>query len=111
MLYVGLDIHSKHVAPCVLSEAGQLAQRAKARGIEEMPRTLRALPDRFEVCYEAGRGYGHFHSGRTPRSGMAQGDAAGVNEGSRILPHGAPPGRVMPNGCLGCPVLVLLFWP
>ena len=61
MLYVGLDIHSKHIALCALGEAGQLVQRAKVRGVEEMLRILRALPDRFEVCYEASCGYGHFH--------------------------------------------------
>src|SRR4029450_13614860 len=38
---------------------------------------------------------------------MAQCDAAGVNGSNRIIFHGAPPGRVMPNGCLGSPVLVL----
>jgi hypothetical protein len=61
MFYVGLDIHSKHVALCVLGEAGQVVQRAKVRGVEEMPRILRGLPDRFEVCYEASCGYGHYH--------------------------------------------------
>ncbi len=40
---------------------------------------------------------------------MAQGDAAGVNGSNRILSHGAPPWRMMPNGCLGSPVIVLLF--
>ncbi len=40
---------------------------------------------------------------------MAQGDAAGVNGSNRILFHGAPPMRMMPNGCLGSPVIVLLF--
>src|SRR5262245_42019998 len=40
---------------------------------------------------------------------MAQCDAAGVNGSNRILFHGAPPVRMMPNGCLGSPVLVLLF--
>ena len=40
---------------------------------------------------------------------MAQGDAAGVNGSNRILSHGAPLRRVMPNGCLGSPVLVLLW--
>jgi hypothetical protein len=40
---------------------------------------------------------------------MAQGDAAGVNGSNRILFHSAPPFRMMPNGCLGSPVLVLLF--
>src|SRR5262245_28301629 len=40
---------------------------------------------------------------------MAQCDAAGVNGSNRILFHGAPRLRLMPNGCLGSPVLVLLF--
>ena len=40
---------------------------------------------------------------------MAQCDAAGVNGSNRILFHGAPRLRMMPNGCLGSPVLVLLF--
>src|ERR671938_86711 len=61
MLYVGLDIHTKHIALCVLSQTGQLVQRARVRGLEEMVRLLKGLPDRFEVCYEASCGYGHFH--------------------------------------------------
>jgi hypothetical protein len=40
---------------------------------------------------------------------MAQGDAAGVNGSNRILFHGAPLLLMMPNGCLGSPVIVLLF--
>ena len=66
MLYVGLDIHSKHIALCALGEAGQVVQRAGVRGLEEALRILRALPGRLEVCYEASCGYGHSHSGRTP---------------------------------------------
>jgi transposase len=61
MLYVGLDIHTKHIALCVLSETGQVVQRARVRGIEEMLRLLKGLPDQFEVCYEASCGYGHYH--------------------------------------------------
>ena len=38
---------------------------------------------------------------------MAHGDAAGVNGSNRILSHGVPQVRMMPNGCLGSPVLVL----
>jgi hypothetical protein len=52
MLYVGLDIHSihsKHIAICVLSETGQLVQRAQVRGIKEMLRILKELSARFEV--------------------------------------------------------------
>jgi transposase len=61
MLYVGLDLHTKHIALCVLSEAGQVVQRARVRGLEEMLRLLKGLPDRFEVCYEASCGCGHYH--------------------------------------------------
>jgi transposase len=61
MLYVGLDIHTKHIALRVLREAGQVVQRARVRGVEEMLRTLKGLPDRFEVCSEASCGYGHYH--------------------------------------------------
>ena len=41
MLYVGLDIHIKHIALCVLSEAGHVVQRARVRGLEELLRLLR----------------------------------------------------------------------
>src|SRR6516164_5664610 len=61
MFYVGLDIHTKRIAFCVLSEKGQLVQRGQVRGLEEVLRILKALPDRFEVCYEASCGYGHYH--------------------------------------------------
>src|SRR3954469_20078881 len=61
MFHVGLDIHSTRIAICVLGETGQVVHRSQVRGIEEMLRILKALPDRFEVCYEASCGYGHFH--------------------------------------------------
>src|SRR5262245_40883669 len=66
MFYVGLDIHDKRIAICVLSEAGQVARRAQVRTIDEMMRILEALPDRFEVCYEASCGYGHYHDTLSP---------------------------------------------
>src|SRR5262249_23236093 len=53
--------HTKHIALCVLSETGQVVQRARVRGLAEMPRLLKGLPDRFAVCYEASYGYGHYH--------------------------------------------------
>jgi hypothetical protein len=40
---------------------------------------------------------------------MARRDAAGVNGSNRIRSHGAPRLRMTPNGCLGSPVLILLF--
>ena len=48
MFYVGLDIHDKRIAICVLGETGQIVRRAQVRTIDEMMRTLEALPDRFE---------------------------------------------------------------
>src|SRR5882762_9950308 len=61
MFYVGLDIHSKRIAICVLNETGQVVHRSQVRSIDDMLRTLRELPQRFEVCYEASCGYGHYH--------------------------------------------------
>ena len=61
MFHVGLDIHSTRISICVLGDTGQVAHRSQVRGLEEMRRTLQALPDRFEVCYEASCGYGHYH--------------------------------------------------
>jgi transposase len=61
MYYVGLDIHTTRISVCVLNETGQLVRRCQVRGIEEMLRALKALPDRLAVCYEASCGYGHYH--------------------------------------------------
>ncbi len=61
MFYVGLDIHSTRVSICVLNETGQVVRRSHVRTLEEMMQTLGSLPDRFEVCYEASCGYGHYH--------------------------------------------------
>jgi transposase len=66
MLYVGLDIHDKRIAICVLGETGQIVRRAQVRTIDEMMRILQSLPDRFEVCYEASCGYGHYHDTLKP---------------------------------------------
>lgn len=43
MLFVGLDIHSKRISLCVLSERGQAAHRSQVRSIEEMVRILKPL--------------------------------------------------------------------
>ena len=45
----------------MLNETGQFVHRSQVRTIDEMMRILEGLPDRFEVCYEASCGYGHFH--------------------------------------------------
>jgi len=79
MFHVGLDIHSKHISIRVLNETGQLIRCSRVRTIDEMMRTLEGLPDRFEVCYEASCGYGHFHDLLRPVA-------------TRVLV--APPGRL-----------------
>lgn len=66
MLYVGLDIHNKHIAICALDENGKLHRRAQVRTIQETLDLLGRLPDRFEVCYEASCGYGFYHDALRP---------------------------------------------
>jgi transposase len=61
MFHVGLDIHTKRISICALDEKGQVVLRSQVRGIQDLVRVLTGLPDRFEVCYEASCGYGHFH--------------------------------------------------
>jgi transposase len=61
MLRVGLDIHTTRITICALGETGQVVRRAQVRTIEEMVRVLKDLPDRFEACYEASCGCGHYH--------------------------------------------------
>jgi hypothetical protein len=50
MFHVGVDIHSKRIALCVLSETAQVVRRAQVRTIDEMNEILKGLPGRFEVC-------------------------------------------------------------
>jgi hypothetical protein len=61
MFHVGLDIHRTRISICALDETGQVVRRSQVRGIEEMLGVLQRLPGRFEVCYEASCGYGHYH--------------------------------------------------
>ena len=49
MLYVGLDIHSKHTCACALNEQGQVTHRTRARALDGLLRFLKGLPGRFEV--------------------------------------------------------------
>ena len=66
MLHVGLDIHTKHISICVLNETGQCIHRSRVRSIDQMVTVLEGLQDRFEVCYEASCGYGHYHDLLSP---------------------------------------------
>ena len=61
MLYIGLDIHIRHITFCILDENGQIVERGKCQTLQQIMDVLERLKDRFEVCYEASCGYGHFH--------------------------------------------------
>ena len=66
MLYVGLDIHIKNIFLCILDNHGKVMRRVTVRQVDQMLEVLKKLPDRFEVCYEASCGYGHYHELLTP---------------------------------------------
>src|SRR5262249_53578454 len=77
--------------------------RAGAQGaLAGMGQASKERSARFHVKIESGTEVA------SRSTDMAQCDAAGVNGSNRILSHGAPPGRLMPNGCLGSPAIVLL---
>src|SRR5262245_20032860 len=71
MFHVGLAIHTKHISICALDEKGQVAHRSRVRGIQDMLRVLAGLPGRFEACYEASCGYGHYHDPLRPLAARA----------------------------------------
>ncbi len=58
MLYVGLDIHSKHICACALNEQGQVTHRTRVRALDELLRFLKGLPDRFRHAKAVGRYFG-----------------------------------------------------
>jgi hypothetical protein len=66
MSYVGLDVYDKRIAIYVLGQTGQIVRRSQVHTIDDMMQILEALPDRFEVCYEASCGYGHYHDLLSP---------------------------------------------
>ena len=72
MFHVGLDIRTKHISICVLDERGKVVHRAQVRTVQEMVLILHGLSDRFEVCYEASCGYGHFYDLLLPLSVRVQ---------------------------------------
>lgn len=66
MLYVGLDVHVKHITICVLNKNGKLMKRHQLPDMDAVVQFLKTLPDRFEVCYEASTGYGYCYELLTP---------------------------------------------
>jgi transposase len=57
MFYVGLDVHSKLIAICVLNSGGKVVERHSVREVQQMMRVLERLP-RFAACFEASCSYG-----------------------------------------------------
>ena len=58
MLYVGLDVHVKHITICVLNKNGKLLQRCQLPCLDDVIKFLMNLRGRCEVCFEASTGYG-----------------------------------------------------
>lgn len=61
MLYVGLDVHVKHITICVLNKNGKLLQRCQLQHLDDVIKFLKNLPGRCEVCFEASTGYGYYY--------------------------------------------------
>jgi transposase len=61
MLYVGLDIHLKHISVCVLDKNGKRLRRERVPDASALVKLLTSLGQPLSVCYEASCGYGHWH--------------------------------------------------
>jgi transposase len=61
MLYVGLDIHLKQIAVCVLDENGKRLRRERVPDASALIKLLTSLGQPVSVCYEASCGYGRWH--------------------------------------------------
>jgi transposase len=61
MFYVGLDVHMRSIAVCILNAEGKQVKEfsLKGGGREDLTVKLAALGDKVRVCYEASCGYGH----------------------------------------------------
>jgi transposase len=59
MLFVGLDVHQRSSAICILDKNGKRVKRMEVHGhCSKVVEVLRGLKKRFAVCYEASCGYG-----------------------------------------------------
>lgn len=66
MLYVGLDLHTKHITACTLNSDGKLHERWQVRQVDQLIDRLTRFEQPFKVTYEAGCGYGRVHELLTP---------------------------------------------
>ena len=62
MLYVGLDVHVKHITICVLDNNGKVFQRCEVRQIDQLLDELECLPGRIAAQRTA-------HAGRASVTG------------------------------------------
>ena len=59
MLKIGLDVHERNSALCVLGDKGQIVERIAVRGHpRRVIERLRRIQEPFEICYEASCNYG-----------------------------------------------------
>jgi transposase len=62
MWSIGIDVHQRSFAVCVLDEHGKMVKQMKLRGtLAKLLDALRRIKEPFAVCYEASCGYGHLH--------------------------------------------------
>lgn len=71
MYYVGIDVHGRLFAMCILDHHGKTVKQFAIRGtIKDLVEAVAKLPSPFAVCYEASCGYGYLHdqlAGRAQR--------------------------------------------
>lgn len=59
MWFIGLDVHQRSSAVCILNRNGKVVKRMQIRGhCSKVVEVLEGLGHRFAVCYEASCGYG-----------------------------------------------------
>jgi transposase len=62
MLYVGVDVHWKKSSVCILNDQGrQIKAQQVTGGWNRMLEALAAIPEPFNLCFEASLGYGHLY--------------------------------------------------
>lgn len=64
MRYIGLDVHQRMTAVCVLDDNGKVEKQFTIKGHwGKVFKALEEIPPPFAVCYEASNGYGFLHDG------------------------------------------------
>jgi len=67
MLTIGLDVHQRFFAVCILDVNGERVKELQVRGRwPKLIEQLKQLAEPFAICYEASCGYGHVYDQLTP---------------------------------------------